>query len=51
MTSLQEDLLEMTIGDLNHLLTTKLTPHESTQIIQAVSNLTYAMLKPDDVSQ
>lgn len=42
MTNRQADLLEMTIGDLNHLLTTELTPHESTQIIQAISCLTYA---------
>jgi hypothetical protein len=49
MTKLQTDVLEFFLGGLNHMLKdTQLTPHESTQIIQAVSSLTYAMKEPDD---
>lgn len=51
MTKLQTDVLEFFLGGLNHMLkNTQLTSHESTQIIQAVSSLTYAMRGPEDVS-
>ena len=49
MTDFQKDALAYCLEELNFILGSEaLTPHESTQIIQAISSLTYAMKEPSD---
>ncbi len=52
MTKQQVEGVESFIEELNYLLTDRnLTPFESTQIIQAVSSLTYAIHSRGDSNE
>ena len=51
MSDFQKDTLAYCLEELNFILKSEsLSPHESTQIIQAISSLTYALQGPADVS-